>query len=104
MTITRDDASEFRCEAVLHCAMCLAERPTDVSPKDWSRLSFGSYHKPDEPDGIYLQLWCDRHDCNVTVIHIETEAWSHYDGVPLRVEGANDDNHQQGEDSNGLHS
>lgn len=85
MAITIDDMSEFKAEQVLHCKMCIDERPDDdVSPKDWSRLSFGSFHKEGEP-GVYLQLWCDRHDCNVATIHVETGAWSYDDTLPLRV-------------------
>jgi len=56
-----------------------------VSPSEWARLNFGSFQKPDEP-GVYLQLWCIRHDCNVGTIHIPSDDWW-WDGgrVPLRI-------------------
>lgn len=82
--VTRDDISQFRVEDVLHCAMCLEDKPDNVSPRDWSRLSFGSFHKDGFP-GIFFQLWCDRHDCNVTTIYVGTEEWVHNDDLPLRV-------------------
>ena len=82
--ITIDDVSEFRCETTLRCKMCEEDRPEKVSPKEWSRLSFGSFHKEGE-DGIYFQLWCDRHDCNVTTIHVPTDLWTYSDTLPLRV-------------------
>jgi len=89
MAVTVDDLSTFHAEMVLHCQLCLSEMPEDASPKDWARLAFGCYHKPGEA-GIYLQLWCLRHDCNVSTIHIETEHWSHTDIIPLRIKGASD--------------
>lgn len=82
--ITDDDISEFRAEHVLHCKACMDELPPDVSPRDYARLSFGSFRKEGEP-GIYLQLWCDRHEANVTTILIGTEEWWHRDDLPLRV-------------------
>jgi hypothetical protein len=84
--ITRDDTSEFRAEIVMHCKMCLNERPPEISPRDWSRLSFGSFAKQGDP-GIYFQLWCDRHEANVTTIYIENSHWCHADTAPLRVAG-----------------
>jgi len=85
--ITRDDLSRFRAEMLLYCGMCMDEKPEGVRPQDWSRLSFGSFHKEGEP-GIYLQLWCDRHDANVTTIWIQTGQWEHADHNPIRIEGA----------------
>ena len=82
--ITLDNVSEFRADPVLHCKMCVEECPPDVSPKDWSRLSFGSFHKPGVA-GIYFQLWCDRHDCNVATIYVPTDDWVYSDTLPLRV-------------------
>lgn len=84
MPITRDDISEFRVDRALHCMACVDEKPEGVSPKDWSRLSFGFFEKEGEP-GIYFQLWCDRHDCNVTTIFVPPCDWEHDDTIPLRV-------------------
>lgn len=100
--ITRDDISSFHVTMIMHCKKCLAERPAGISPKDWARQSFGYFDKPDDP-GMYLQLWCDRHQCNITTIYIPTSNWSHSDGVPLRIEGAEDKNPKPSEDSNELH-
>jgi len=83
-TITTDDLSGFRADTVLHCKMCVEELPANTNPKDWARLSFGSFHKPNQP-GIYLQLWCDRHDCNVATIHVQSEEWVYSAEIPLRV-------------------
>jgi hypothetical protein len=103
MPITRDDISSFSPELVLHCRMCLDERPADVSPKDFARLSFGVYHKDGEA-GAYFQLWCDRHDCNVTTINIETNQWSHADDIPLRVSGIDDEDSNRKDNPHGLSS
>jgi len=45
-----------------HCAKCLNERPSDVSPRDWARVSVGFTR-------LGVQVWCARHDCNI--IHID---------------------------------
>jgi hypothetical protein len=97
--ITRDDLSAFHANMILHCEMCLDEKPDGVSAKDWSRLSFGTYGKEDDP-GVYLQLWCNRHDCNITTIYIATDEWGHADGVPLRV---SDEEDTRKDTPNGLH-
>lgn len=85
--ITRDDLSAFQPKAIALCEMCMDEKPGDVSYRDWSHLSFGSFVKPGDR-GVYFQLWCDRHDCNVTTIYVATAQWTYNDRVPLRVAGA----------------
>lgn len=45
-----------------HCGLCLADKPLNISPRDWARLEVGA-----TPQGI--QVWCKRHECNV--IHID---------------------------------
>jgi hypothetical protein len=59
---------------MMHCARCLRERPPHVSPRDWSRQSFGVFSKRDHP-GVFLQLWCNRHDCAITTIEVVTPDW-----------------------------
>ena len=52
----------------MHCSLCIAEKPDDVSPAVWARLEIGW-----TPWG--LQVWCRRHVCNV--IHIDFEKQQH---------------------------
>jgi len=54
--------------AYLHCALCLDERPADISPRDFAALEVGW-----TPRG--LQIWCRRHDCNIA--HIDFEGQTH---------------------------
>ena len=51
-----------------HCSLCIDEKPADQSPQDWARLSIGF-------TPIGLQVWCNRHDCNVC--HIDFEGQKH---------------------------
>lgn len=55
-------------KAYLHCAMCLKERPEDVSPRDAQFISVGW-----TPLGI--QVWCNIHESNV--LHIDFEGQKH---------------------------
>lgn len=55
---------------VVHCRICMTERPADVPPVEYARLSVGL-------TPIGLQVWCDRHDVNVA--HFD------FDGRPTRV-------------------
>lgn len=59
--------------AYLHCSKCLAERPPDQTPREWSRLQIGwTTHG--------FQVVCTRHDCNVTntIVRVNPD---HTDGV-----------------------
>ncbi len=56
-----------------HCAKCLAEKPDDISPRDWSMLEVGWTRKG-------IQIWCKRHDINVM----------HLDFMGQKVKIAND--------------
>lgn len=47
-----------RIQAYFHCQQCLNERPADIAPRDWSRLSVGWTREG-------FQVWCVRHDRNV---------------------------------------
>jgi hypothetical protein len=51
--------------AYINCGQCLTERPADVTPQDWARLSFAY-----TPKGF--QVWCVRHDRAVDTVTIET--------------------------------
>lgn len=52
----------------LHCGLCLHERPIDQTPAQFARLSVGW-------TSIGLQVWCERHECNVC--HIDFEGVQH---------------------------
>jgi len=52
----------------LHCGKCLDEMPDGVSPQEWSDVQAGWTDKG-------LQVWCNRHDCNV--VHIDFEGNKH---------------------------
>ena len=44
--------------AFFHCGKCLAERPEDISPRDWAQLEVGW-------TTLGFQVWCKRHEVNV---------------------------------------
>ena len=46
----------------MHCKKCLDELPSEVSPKEWSRMAVGR-------TDYGLQVWCNRHDSNI--IHLD---------------------------------
>ncbi len=52
----------------LHCGKCLAECPNGTSPAEYSALDVGF-------TGIGLQVWCQRHKCNV--VHIDFQGQRH---------------------------
>ncbi len=67
--------------AYMHCQLCIAEKPDNVSPKDWSRTQTGW-----TPRGF--QVWCNRHDCNVA--HIDFQGRKHpCNSTRIRVEKMN---------------
>ena len=47
-----------------HCKRCLQDRPENISPASWARLSVGFTKEG-------LQVWCWRHGINVAHIHFE---------------------------------
>lgn len=51
-----------------HCAMCMAEKPPDQSPREFAQLEVGW-----TPLGI--QVWCKRHEVNV--MHMDFEGQQH---------------------------
>ena len=66
---TRYDANaerENEIESYVHCGKCIAEWKANfegvLSPKDYARTQTGI-----TADGS-LQVWCNRHECNVAVI------------------------------------
>ena len=44
-----------------HCKECLLERPDNISPAEWARLSIGWTEHG-------FQVWCERHQNNVISI------------------------------------
>lgn len=52
----------------LHCGLCLDEIPEGISPMDWSKSQVGWTKEG-------LQVWCNRHECNV--MHIDFEGYKH---------------------------
>lgn len=61
-------------EAFIHCGRCLDEWKADpalsttMAPKDYARTQTGI-----RADGN-LQVWCNRHDCNVAVLSLRVKA------------------------------
>lgn len=51
-----------------HCARCLKEKPSRLSPRDWAKLEIG-FTK------LGVQVWCKRHEINV--VHIDFEGQRH---------------------------
>ena len=60
--------NELAIRAYLHCALCLEEIPDGVSPSAYKQLSVGWTVQG-------LQVWCDRHECNV--LHVDFEGKVH---------------------------
>jgi len=54
--------------AYLHCALCVKERPKDVSMQEFAHLDVGWTKQG-------IQVWCVRHDCNV--LHVDFEGYKH---------------------------
>ena len=52
----------------VHCGMCLSELPEGTSPAEYRNVSVGFTR-------YGLQVWCERHDCNV--MHIDFEGQRH---------------------------
>jgi hypothetical protein len=50
--------SNSKINLFFHCKQCVAERPDDVTPEQFSRLSVGW-------TDVGVQVWCFRHDINV---------------------------------------
>lgn len=67
-------SNENKIAAYLHCKKCLEEREeseeirTKISPKDYARIQVGWTEKG-------LQVWCNRHDCNI--VHIDFQGNKH---------------------------
>lgn len=61
-------ANDLKIGMYIDCKRCLLEKPADVSPAEWARLSVGW-----TPKG--LQVWCVRH--NLNVIHVDFEGRVH---------------------------
>ena len=63
-------------ETWMHCGKCLEEwksLPTDArgdrqwSPKDYARQQVGIQRNG------HLQIWCNRHECNVAILRFDFE-------------------------------
>lgn len=54
--------------AYLHCAMCLKELLGGKSPQEFAPISVGYTRQG-------IQVWCNRHNCNIT--HIDFEGMKH---------------------------
>ena len=51
-----------------HCALCLAEKPANQSPKEWARAQAGFTERG-------IQVWCNRHDVNI--LHMDFQGQKH---------------------------
>lgn len=62
-----------------HCARCLNELPEGESPRSYQRVQVGLLE-----DGS-VQVWCVRHDCNVTIMSFHPHHGLDYEGQePIR--------------------
>lgn len=48
----------------IHCRRCFGQRPANVAPRDWAKLTIGFTQHG-------VQVWCGR--CDSNVIHINFE-------------------------------
>lgn len=60
--------SDLSITSYMHCRLCLEELPEGVSPMDFSRTQAGF-------TSLGIQVWCNRHNCNV--VHIDFEGVRH---------------------------
>ena len=61
-------SSENCITTFMHCKLCLAERPDDVSPREFASMEVGF-----TKEGV--QVWCRRHECNI--MHIDFQVQRH---------------------------
>ena len=70
----KEVSNKFSIFAFIHCGLCLREWKKKyrgkISPKDFSKVQCGWTKQG-------LQIWCNRHNCNI--IHIS------FDGITHRV-------------------
>lgn len=66
--IERDISSDNCVQLFFHCRECIEELPPGQSPAEWARISAGFTE-------IGLQVWCNRHDCNI--VHIDFQNMQH---------------------------
>ena len=52
----------------IHCDECLEAIPDGYSPKDWQDVEVGF------TESGAIQVWCKRHNMNVTLIELNEEA------------------------------
>ena len=62
------EMNENNIELFLHCKKCIESRPDGISPKDYQEIGCGWTKQG-------LQVWCNRHDCNV--LHVDFEGQKH---------------------------
>ncbi len=68
------ESNENNIVAYLHCGKCLEEMKADpeleaaLSPKEYSKVQVGWTKEG-------LQVWCNRHECNI--VHIDFEGKKH---------------------------
>ena len=48
----------------MHCRQCIDELPSGHSPASWAKYTVGWTE-------LGLQVWCERHECNVVNIDFE---------------------------------
>jgi len=74
-------SNENKIEQYLHCDLCIKEwlqlEQPKCSPKDYARIQAGF-----TPEG--LQVWCNRHECNV--VHIDFEGARHPANITRKAE------------------
>ena len=51
-----------------HCAQCMKEKPSDMSPRDFASLEIGF-------TVLGIQVWCKRHEINI--VHIDFQGMQH---------------------------
>ena len=61
-------SNQNQIQAYLHCVKCLDEIPDGVSPQEYAMTQAGW-----TPQG--MQVWCNRHNCNV--VHMDFEGNTH---------------------------
>ena len=73
LLMTADIPNTNEISSFFHCANCLDDKPTPMSPRDWISIEAGW-----TPLGF--QVWCIRCECNI--VHIDFEGVQH----PANVE------------------
>lgn len=66
--MSRDIPNTNQIKLFFHCAKCLPDMPTGMTPQQWAVIECGWTE-------LGFQVWCGRCDCNI--MHVDFEGMKH---------------------------